>query len=114
MASYDAILLIYLYIIPAINYTTDIEHIGTEMGYTTRPNTQIRDFWPDDTDTTMYIESNSITLNDLIRKAQDKWPGIDLNDIAITSEEIHTQCIGYDMYDPFDYTNFIVLQIHSY
>lgn len=81
------------------------------MGYSTRPGTEIRDFWPDDTDTMMYIESgySSVKLNDLIEKINEKWPGSKMSDFEISSEYTHTSCLGYDLYDSSDYTHFIVI-----
>lgn len=32
-----------------------------------------------------------------------------LHDFNIGSEYIHTRCIGYDLYDPNDYDNYIVI-----
>ena len=81
------------------------------MGYSIRPGTQIRDFHPDDTDTEMYISSDFfLDLKELQEKINEKWPGASAENIDITSEYIHTHCLGYDCYDPGDYTNFIVIR----
>ena len=32
-------------------------------------------------------------------------------DYIISSEYIHTRCIGYDLYDPTDYDNYIVVEL---
>lgn len=81
------------------------------MGQTTRPGTSITDYWPDDTDTQMYIpSSSSLNLMDLFDKAKEKWPElVNAEQIEVTSEKIHTHCIYYDLYDAGDYTDFIVL-----
>ena len=81
------------------------------MGYSTRPGTEIRDFWPDDTDMVMYIETgySSTNLDELIEKINEKWPDSKLSEFEITSEYIHTSCLGYDLYDSSDYTHFIVI-----
>lgn len=83
------------------------------MGYGTRPNRlggDIRTYWPDDTEDTMYIEGITCpTLADLLNKAQEKWPGITPDKIQISGEKIHTDCLGYDLYDPTDWTDFIIL-----
>lgn len=81
------------------------------MGYTYRgekPGHQIKDFWPDDTDTTMYIAGDE-TLENLLADIADKWPGASASNITISSEKIQTRCIGYDLYDPVDYTDFLVI-----
>lgn len=82
------------------------------MGYSTRPGNlghTIRAFWPDDTDTELYIHAEGQTLQDLLDAAQEKWPGTKLEDISIAAEHIHTDCLGYDSYDPIDWTNFFLL-----
>lgn len=85
------------------------------MGYGIRSG-GIRTYWPDDTDTTMYIQTSdsaSPTLAELLDKIQTKWPECSFENlietITITSEKIHTDCLGYDLYDPMDYTDFIVI-----
>jgi len=79
------------------------------MGYGIRSGT-IRTFWPDDTDSTIYIATyTSLTLEELMDKIDDKWPGASRSNITISSEKIHTDCLGYDLYDPGDYTDFIVI-----
>lgn len=83
------------------------------MGYSTRPNNTggiIRTFWPDDTDKTMFIQENTpLTLADLLQDIYEKWPGTSLENITISSENIHTDCLGYDLYDAGDYTDFILI-----
>ena len=82
------------------------------MGYGTRDG-GIRTFWPDDTDTEIYIAAGgmfapAINLGDLlVERIYEKWEGASLNNIEITAEHIHTDCLGYDLYDPGDYTTFI-------
>jgi hypothetical protein len=80
------------------------------MGYTTRPGTEIVDYWPDNTDTELYIVSNSgYSLAAILDIAKEKWPDVSLENITIESEKIHTNCVYYDLYDPCDYTDFIIL-----
>lgn len=79
------------------------------MGQTTRPGTTITDFWPDDTDTKMYLVSSNQTLAELLEAAQRKWPEASLENILIEAEYIHTHCLYYDRYDPSDYTLFVSL-----
>jgi hypothetical protein len=82
------------------------------MGQYTRPSTTITDFKPDDTDTVMYLNCNYITftLSEIHEKCKEKWGAdIQMEDISITSEYIHTRCLGYDLYDSSDYENFLVL-----
>lgn len=87
------------------------------MGYGTRGGQlghTIRTFWPDDTDTEMYLDaSHSTTLAELMEKIDEKWPGASMTNITITAEEIHTDCLGYDLYDAGDYTRFIIITRHA-
>lgn len=81
------------------------------MGYSTRFGTEITDFWPDDSDDTLYIASSfGPTLAEILQQAKDKWPDATIENIEITSEKIHTHCIYYDLYDSGDYTDFLVLK----
>lgn len=87
------------------------------MGYGKRSGGlggDITTFWPDDTETEMHIEAGSwspmFNLQELLDKAQEKWPGISLDQIQISASHVHTDCIGYDRYDAGDYTDFIVLR----
>ena len=86
----------------------------TDMGYGIRSGGiggSIRTFWPDDTDTTMYIQADILppTLAELLDQIQDRWPGTSAENITITPEKIHTDCLGYDLYDAGDYTDFILI-----
>lgn len=76
------------------------------MGYTTERG--IRKFWPDNTDRTKYIYGGA-SLSELIDTAQQHWPGCDLENIVIDSEYIHTDCLGYDLFDPGDWSLFITI-----
>ncbi len=80
------------------------------MGYTTRTHRhgETKHFWPDDNEHEFWLKSDmQPSLAMILNMAKEKWPGIDPNDILIEAEKIHTDCIGYDLYDPGDYTNFI-------
>ena len=80
------------------------------MGYSADGNS----FWPDDDENTIYLEdSRWITLFDIIYIVRSKWPELSdldsLDSISIGAENIHTYRLGYDLHDPSDYTNFIVI-----
>lgn len=79
------------------------------MGYTTRNNGKIKDFWPDDDENTIYLESGGDSLQRILSLVQEKWPGTSLEDIEITAEKIHTHCLTYDLYDAGDYTDFLII-----
>lgn len=82
------------------------------MGYRTRPGTQIQDFRPDDDENTIYINSfmGGESLEEIMARINEKWPGASMANIRIDAEYIHTECLGYDLYDPGDWTNFIVIR----
>lgn len=84
------------------------------MGYGTRPNRlggDIRTFWPDDTDTEMYLDASQIwTLSEIQARIEEKWPGASNENIIMTAEKIHTDCLGYDLYDASDWTDFIIIR----
>ena len=83
------------------------------MGY--YKDGSIRCFEPDNDDTTFYIpiySGDDTTIDDIITRARDYFdhPDIYIDDITISAEYIHTRCLGYDQYDPGDYTNFLVIK----
>lgn len=81
------------------------------MGYSTRPGTSIKDFWPDDSPTELYLESNfGYTLTELQEAIEQKWPNAKPDEIRITSEKIHTYYTTHDLYDGSDYTEFLVVK----
>lgn len=81
------------------------------MGYSTRNNGQITDFWPDDTADTFYLSTEAFrySISEIMELCQEKWPGITMEEIFIDSQRIHTYCIYYDLHDPSDWTNFLVI-----
>lgn len=80
------------------------------MGYYTNGR-GIKCFSPDDDENTMYLYSDSQnSLATILEMAKEKWPDADLNDLLIESQHIQTECIGYDLYDPFDWTQYIVIR----
>ncbi len=81
------------------------------MGYTYRNNGAITDFWPDDTDDTIYITGEH-TLGELIDLAIAKFkPNFRIDNVEIAAEYIHTSCLTYDQYDSSDYTCFTVIRL---
>lgn len=79
------------------------------MGYTYRNNGQIKDFWPDDDENTIYI-SEEFSLVEIMYIIKNKWPDYESYDITISAEHIHTSCLTYDLHDGNDYTNFTVIR----
>lgn len=81
------------------------------MGYTYRNNGQITDFWPDNTGDELYLEDNGgITVVDLLGEIHMHFGECDLEQIEVSSENIHTNCLTYDLHDSSDYTQFVVIR----
>ena len=86
------------------------------MGYGTREGTfgqDIQTYWPDDTDDTMYLDAtnNTISLQEILEKSRVKWgQSIDAFQLRILCQQIQTDCIGYEPYDPMDHTDFIIIR----
>jgi len=77
------------------------------MGEYIREGTTIRDFTPDDDENTIYIPV-SATLTEIIDRCTEKWgKDISFDDLTIEAEYIHTECLGYDLHDPSDNTNYL-------
>lgn len=72
----------------------------------------IRTFQPDDTETEFYLNSDDYnwTLDEIIQQITRKWEGATLSDVSIEAKHIHTDCLGFDRYDPTDYTNFLCIK----
>lgn len=67
------------------------------------------EYWPTDTKDMLYIEG-TITLQEVLDKVRDKFGNIDLSLITVYTENIHTDCLSYDLYDSSDYTLFTIIQ----
>ncbi len=84
------------------------------MGYST-DSRGIKSFQPDDDEKTLYLASEMlVTGEDFKRAIIEKWGEQAWMDGSynVAAEHIHTDCLGYDRYDPFDYTNFIVVRLN--
>lgn len=67
-------------------------------------------YWPEDNSEQMYIlGSSQHSLAAIITMCKDKWPETDFNDLVFESEYIQVRGIGYDLHDPSDYTEFIII-----
>lgn len=83
------------------------------MGYTVEKHAygEITNFWPDDDDNTMYVETtSSASILYLLDRIKEKWPDAEPDELNIMAEYIHTHCLYYDRYDATDYTNFLVIR----
>ena len=81
------------------------------MGYYERPDgTSV--YVPDDDETTLYINSECVGyFHELVTAINAKWPDVDMNEVQICPQYILPECIGYDVYDPGDYTMYYVIKI---
>lgn len=84
------------------------------MGYSM--NGSCCDFWPDDTEHTIFIESgyNGQTLQSLITIIREKWgDDISLNDIEWSAQHIHIHihALARDSYEPSDYSEFLRISL---
>lgn len=77
------------------------------MGYYYRFGTNIQCFQPDDDANNLWLQYD-IELPYLLSQIRQHF-GEDakLEDFCIAPEYIHTDCLGYDRYDPGDYTNYL-------
>ncbi len=82
------------------------------MGYGTRTSgfATIRTFEPDDTHNMLYIHGEHyVSMEQMLERAQAKWPGITPSELTFGAEHINTDCLGYDKYDFIDWTTYITL-----
>lgn len=84
------------------------------MGYGTRQRlsgVSIKTFEPDNDANTLYLKGGSYSLTGLIKAAKEHFgPDVMFSDLTIDAEHIHTDCIGYDLYDRADYTDYIIIR----
>ncbi len=71
----------------------------------------MRNYTPTSTKDTLYI-LREVSLSDLLSTVKEKW-GVDVNleDIEISSEFIHTRCLGYDLHDHSDWDEYLVITL---
>lgn len=65
---------------------------------------------PENTDTRLYIpDFEAKTLQDVLDEITKHFGDCDLNDLEIESENIQIACFGYDLYDPLDWSRYLVI-----
>lgn len=81
------------------------------MGYYYEKN-GTKSFTPDNNEKELYIQTDciQITMADLIEQIREHFKTDDMTQFAIESEEIHTRCVGYDLYDGGDWDNYIIIR----
>lgn len=68
-------------------------------------------YTPQNTDNTLFIENyGELNISHMITLAMRHF-GDDFNfeDFSIRGEKIHTRCINYDLYDPLDWDDYIII-----
>lgn len=83
------------------------------MGYT--KDGRITNFTPDDTDQEFYIEATcqDIDLLEILTQAREKWgQHLQYGDLRVRPEKIHTRCIYYDLHDPSDWDDYLVISLN--
>jgi hypothetical protein len=68
-----------------------------------------KEVFPQDTETTIYIDDLFLSIQDLIDICHKKWGKLNLSDLEIEHRKIQFTCFGYDQYDPADYMDYFVI-----
>jgi len=79
------------------------------MGYYVQDG--IRNFKPDNTESVFYFPAyGEYTFTEIVDAANEHFSlELTVDDYLVSIEHIHTEAVGYDLYDPFDYTNYFVI-----
>jgi hypothetical protein len=81
------------------------------MGYSY--DGSIKNYWPDNDENTFYI-TGEWSISQILEMASNHFGReLDISEIYISSEYIHTHCLTYDCYDPSDYTCFTVIKLYK-
>lgn len=65
---------------------------------------------PENSETTLYIRGEEASLADIIERAKQHFgEDIEFDDLSVGREHFHARCIGYDLYDPADYDDYIYI-----
>jgi hypothetical protein len=72
-----------------------------------------KSFTPDDTPQRLHLNANiSPSVAEIVGLAQNHFgEDVDLDCVSIEAKHIQTSCLGHDVYDPSDYTDFFVLSV---
>jgi hypothetical protein len=79
------------------------------MGIYFKNDGKTRNYQPDDTENCFFIQG-SASIAEIKERLRQKWPGVSMDNIRITPEHIQTRCLGYDLYDYFDYDDFLCIE----
>jgi hypothetical protein len=73
---------------------------------------EIYDDYPESDENTLYIPTNSmsVTLDALMSLAKDHFGhDVDFSSLEVEGHELHTRCVTYDLYDPSDWDDYIIV-----
>lgn len=71
----------------------------------------VRHYTPDNDKNTLYLRaSDYIYASYLMEMIEKHFGDVDLNDVTISSMQINTRHIDYDLYDSADWDDFIVVE----
>jgi hypothetical protein len=66
---------------------------------------------PTSDSTILYIRGTTCPLNEIMEESIKHFgPNVSLSDLSIGREHFHARCIGYDLYDPSDYDDYITIE----
>lgn len=80
------------------------------MGYETQNG--IKTFTPDNTETELWLPSET-SMEDLFSAIESHFGDVNTTRLTLSAEHVHTNCLGYDAYDPGDYTNYIKVTLNG-
>jgi len=49
-------------------------------------------------------------MQEIVDICENKWPGVSLVELNVRAENIQTDCLGHDMHDSGDYTDFLIIE----
>ena len=71
----------------------------------------IINYTPQNDKDTLYIPHNT-DLEELIQKVKEHFgEDVEFSKVCVTPENIHTHCLTYDLHDPSDYTDYLVITL---
>lgn len=82
------------------------------MGYY-EDDRRIRHFMPDDTANVLHLASDytEYSFDEIEQRIKAHFgEDAELTQFTIEADYIHTSCIGYDLYDPGDYTKYLIIR----
>lgn len=69
----------------------------------------ITNYWPDNDENTLYL-GGSMTFSEIMEQIRTHFGECDLSNFTAEGERIHTRCIYFDLHDPSDWDDFLVIR----